>query len=150
MLRRLLLVLAVLSVPSLVKAQETELAPIVVTAPPQSTLNVSDVFQKLPGLKQGVAYNINGKGVDYFTTVEIADFKNFCLSAGYSTTSNLVASLDYNLGGLKRFGINVPLLNIIELHLGFYVGVGNISSSNGDGRNKFAWGPELTLINVKF
>lgn len=136
----------------LVQAQSpsTTLAPIVVTSPQAQPLSISEIFAKIPGLKQGVAYDIQGKQANYFTTIDILQWKGLSLAGGYSSDSKIVASVDYDLGGLSKFGINVPLLNLIDLRVGFYVGLGNMSTSNGEDRNKFAYGPEATIVSIKF
>lgn len=115
-------------------------------------LNIGDIVNKIPNLKQGVAYDFNSRNVEYFTTAEVANYKGFSLSGGYATSDKIVASLDYDLGGLEKLGINLPLLSMIDLRVGAYVGIGNLSSasSNGNGRNKFAYGPEVTVVSLKF
>ncbi len=121
------------------------------TAPaPQPAISVTEVFSRIPNLKQGVAYDIEGSTFDYFTTVEILDYAGFSLSGGYSTSDKIVASLDYDLLNLKKIGVNTPLLDLIDLRIGAYVGIGNISTSNGEDRNKVAWGPEVTIVSVRF
>ena len=117
-------------------------------------INIGDIFSRLPNLKQGVAYDIKGKTLDYFTTAELVNYKNFSFSAGYSTSDKLVAAIDYDLGGLEKLGLNVPILSLIDLRIGFYAGYGNLSTASSEtsqnGRNKFAYGPEFTIVSIKF
>ena len=57
------------------------------------------------------------------------------------------------LGGLSKLGITSPLLSILDLRVGMFVGLSNISTASSSGsaeRNKLCWGPELTIVSVKF
>lgn len=134
-MQRLLLVLILLLLPSLSKAD---------------SINVPDLFSKLPSLKQGFAYDIQGKYFEYFTSVEVANYKGFSFSGGYTTSNKIITAIDYDLGGLNQLGINTPITNLIDLRVGFMVGMGNISTSNGEDRNKVAYGPECTIVSLKF
>ena len=98
-------------------------------------VDVGNLFSKLPNLKQGAAYDVKS------------------LSAGYSTSSAIVGSLDYDIGGLSKLGINVPILSMVDLRIGMMVGMSDISTATTGGsaeRNKLCWGPELTIVSVKF
>lgn len=117
------------------------------------TVDVGGLISKLPNLKQGVAFDINSKNASYFSTAEVINYKGFSLSAGYSTSSAIVASVDYDLGGLEKLGLNVPLLSMVDLRVGFMVGLSDISTATSSGsaeRNKLVYGPEVTLVSVKF
>lgn len=126
-------------------AQDAPVAPTPIT--------VGDVFNKLPGLKQGIAYDINSGNASYFTTVGLIGYGDFSLSAGYATSSAIVASLDYDIGGLSKLGLNVPILSAIDLRIGFMVGLSDISTASSSGsaqRNKLVYGPEITIVSFKF
>lgn len=120
---------------------------------PTTPVSISGIFNELPGLKQGVAFDINSKNACYFTTAGLVGYGDFSLSAGYATSSAVVASLDYDIGGLSKLGLNVPILSAVDLRIGFMVGLSDIStaSSSGDAeRNKFVYGPEVTIVSLKF
>ena len=107
--------------------------------------NIIDTLKKLPITKHGVAYNVKDYEVNYLTTVGIARYGALDLDAGFSSDSKAVATLSYELGGLKRFGIDTPITNFINLRVGAYVGYGRLTGSN-----EFSWGPAITLAEVKF
>ena len=136
MLKRLLLLTTLLLIPTLSRAD-----------------NVGDVLSKLPNMKQGVSYDIKSGNINYFSTAEILNYKGFSLSAGYASSSGIVGSIDYDIGGLTKFGINVPILAMVDFRVGFMVGLADISTASSSGsaeRNKLVYGPSLTIVSVKF
>lgn len=139
--RVLVLAVLLILVPSLSKADST------------SPVSVSGIFSSLPNLKQGIAYDIKSGNAAYFSTAEILNKWGFSVSGGYASSSGIVASLDYDIGGLSKLGINIPLLTAVDLRVGFMVGLSDIStaSSTGDAeRNKLIYGPEVTIVSTKF
>lgn len=144
------LLLLSLLLSSLLTIQAKADEPSVVSPSTSPIIDVGGIFSKIPTIKSGLAYDIEGSTFDNISTVEILNKWGFSLSGGYSTSDKIVAALDYDIGGLQRFGINVPILDLIDLRVGAYVGMGNISTSNGEDRNKVAWGPEITIVSLKF
>lgn len=143
---RILKLIAVLAIllPALAQAQETS---------PSQPISVSGLFNSLPNLKQGVAYDIKSGNLAYFSTAEILNKWGFSLSAGYASSSGVVGSLDYDLGGLSKLGVNIPLLSAVDLRVGFMVGLSDISTASSSGsaeRNKLVYGPEVTIVSLKF
>ena len=139
---RKFLLLAFLILPGMAFAQSSP-APV----------SVSSVFSSLPSLKQGVAFDIKGGNIEYLTTAEALNKWGFSLSGGYASSSGIVGTIDYDLGGLSRFGINTPLLSVIDLRIGFMVGLDDISTASSSGsaeRNKLIYGPEVTVVSIKF
>lgn len=115
--------------------------------------SIGDLFSKLPNLKQGIAFDIKSGNASYFSTAEVLNYKGFSLSAGYASSSGIVGSLDFDLGGLSKLGINVPILSMIDLRVGFMVGLSDISTASSSGtseRNKLVYGPEVTIVSIKF
>jgi hypothetical protein len=103
-------------------------------------------------LHESVGYDIKSGNVTYYTSTDILSWKGIDLSAGYSTSSAIVGSVDYDIGGLSKLGITSPLLSVIDLRVGMMVGMSDISTA-GSGtaeRNKLVWGPECTLVSVHF
>lgn len=118
-----------------------------------SPVSVSGIFNQLPNLKQGIAYDISSGNAAYFTTADLIDYKGFSLSGGYASSSAIVASIDYDLGGLSSLGLNVPILSAVDLRVGFMVGLSDISTASSSGtaeRNKIVYGPEVTIVSLKF
>lgn len=128
------------------------LLPGVALAQSTATVDLSTIMSKLT-MHEAVGYDIKSGNMTSYTSADILDWKGLSLSAGYSTSSAVVASLDYDLGGFNQFGITSPLLSVVDLRVGFMVGLSNISTSSSSGsaeRNKLSYGPEITVVSVKF
>ena len=139
-MNRILLCLMLLILPSMVHAQST------------NSIDISTIISKLT-LHEAVGYDIKSGNMTSYTSADLLDWNGFSLSGGYSTSSAIMASIDYDIGGLSKLGITSPLLSILDLRVGMMVGISDIStaSSSGDAeRNKLCWGPEVTLVSVKF
>lgn len=123
------------------------------TTPTSTTgIDISTIISKLT-LHEAVGYDIKSGNVTYYTSADLLDWKSLSLSGGYSTSSAIVGSLDWDIGGLSKLGITSPLLSILDLRLGMFVGISDISTASSSGsaeRNKLCWGPEVTLVSVKF
>ena len=142
-MKKILILLALLFLPSVCMAQATGST---------NTIDISTIISKLT-LHEAVGYDIKSGNMTSYTSADILDYKSFALSAGYSTSSAIVASIDYDIGGLSKLGITSPLLSILDLRVGMFVGLSNISTATSGGtaeRNKLCWGPEVTLVSVKF
>lgn len=140
MIRKILLLTALVLLPSLSNAQST------------NAVDISSIISKLT-LHEAVGYDIKSGNVTSYTSADILDWKSLSLSAGYSTSSAIVASVDYDLGGFNQFGITSPLLSVVDLRIGMMVGLSNISTATSGGtaeRNKLSWGPEATIVSVRF
>ena len=123
------------------------------TTPTSTTgIDISTIISKLT-LHEAVGYDIKSGNMTAYTSADLLDWKGLSLSGGYSTSSAIVASLDYDIGGLSKLGITSPLLSILDLRIGMFVGVSDISTDSSSGsaeRNKLVWGPEVTLVSVRF
>jgi len=140
MLLKALVLLLILLTPSLSNAQST------------TSIDLSTIISKLT-LHEAIGYDIKSGNMTSYTSADFLDWKGFALSGGYSTSSAVMASIDYDIGGLSKLGITSPLLSILDLRIGMMVGMSNISSASSSGtaeRNKLCWGPEVTLVSVKF
>lgn len=129
---------------------------LVLVSNARAELNVHETLGKLPALKQGLAYSFVDNKINYLSTAEILKFKGFSLEAGYAgkadeTGHKAVAVATYQLAKLKDMGVDVPVLDMIEFNVGYYVGVGRIQFSGDTGNdNEIDHGIAATLINVKF
>jgi hypothetical protein len=104
-------------------------------------------------MHNAVGFDLKSKNITDYVSADILDWNSFSLSGGYSTSSAIVASLDYDIGGFSKFGITSPLLSVIDLRVGFMVGVSDLSFATTGGtaeRNKLVYGPEITIVSVKF
>lgn len=120
-------------------------------------LSIRDVLAKVPALKQGIAYSLADNKLNYLSTFEVLKWKGLTLEAGYAgradqTGDKAVAVLSYNVAKLKDFGVEVPILDLVELNVGAYAGFGRVQLNDGmgDGNNELDYGLSATLISVKF
>jgi hypothetical protein len=129
-MRKLILLLILLLTPILAKADE---------------LTVINSLKSLPGIKQGIAFDVSEAKFNYLSTLGILKYGSLGLDAGYSSDDKLVATLSYDIGGLNKIGIDTPITNLIDLRVGMYAGYGRLTGSN-----EFSWGPEVTVVQIKF
>lgn len=123
------------------------MAALLLFAATPSRADVSDAISKIPDMKQGIVYDVDTNEFQYITTTPIMEKYGVTLEAGYASENALVGVISYKLLELKDY-VSLPLLDLIELNLGYSVGVKRIGS--GGGNNEYMHGPSLTLINVKF
>jgi hypothetical protein len=99
-----------------------------------------------------MGYDIKSGNLTSYTSADLLDYKGFSLSGGYSTSSAIMASVDYDIGGLSKLGITSPLLSILDLRVGMMIGISDISTAGGGSaeRNKLIYGPEVTIIKVNW
>lgn len=121
-------------------------------------LSLTDMIGKLPGLKQGVAYSLIDNKVNYLTTVELANWKGFAVEIGYAgdaenTNHKIVGVISADLVNLKKLGVTVPILDLIDFRVGAYGGMGQANVGDAvdmRGNNEWDAGVSLTAISVKF
>ena len=161
MLKKLLIavgiILILLVAWKLVKAEDTVVAPVVVTETtepvvvdePTTVVATVDAepIDLLPVLKQGFIYSVDDQSWDYAFTTPILEKNDFSLEAGYSVKDTILGVASYRLGGLEKLGINVPVLDLIDCNVGYYVGLKDINDSE---ERKFDHGVAATLLNIKF
>jgi hypothetical protein len=120
------------------------------------SVSIIDGLKKIPGLKQGVSFSMMDNKFNYLTTMDIASVKGFNLEAGYSadaeqTGHKAVAVLSYDLFNAKKAGIKVPVLDLIDIRPGVYVGYGRIEGFQDGGlKGEMDYGLSVTAINLKF
>jgi hypothetical protein len=121
------------------------------TAGSTNTIDISTIISKLT-LHEAMGYDIKSGNLTSYTSADLLDYKGFSLSGGYSTSSAIMASVDYDIGGLSKLGITSPLLSILDLRVGMMIGISDISTAGGGSaeRNKLIYGPEVTIIKVNW
>lgn len=114
-----------------------------------------DVVKKVPATYQGAFYNFVDNKFDYAAYIELASYKNIQLTAGYLVSNDLelknnaiLAGLNYNVGGLKDLGIDLPVLNLVDLNVGLSVAGFNLDKGND--KVKCRLGATCSIIKVKF
>ena len=118
----------------------------------------ADVMSKIPGLNQGVGFSLVDSGFNYLTTLDIVQYKGFGLEIGYAgrqknSGDKLIGVISYDLFNAKNAGITVPVLDLIDVRVGGYVGFGRIqigSEKVRDGGNEFDAGLSLTALKIKW
>ena len=115
----------------------------------RAEVSLSDTLDKVPVLKQGVAYSALDNKLSYLSTLELASWKGFTVEAGYSSSDKLVGVISYPLVKLKNY-ISLPILDLLECNLGLYAGYSRIAIKGIEGNNEFDYGFSATLISVKF
>ena len=117
------------------------------------SLKLSEILEKFP-LKQGVAWSLVDDELNYLSTVEVAKWKILSLELGYAgaaenTGHKAIAVLSTSLLNAKKLGIDVPILNLIDLNVGLYAGYGSI---NGQalGDSELDAGVSATLLSIKW
>ena len=108
----------------------------------------------LPPLKQGFGYSVIDSQFNYFATTDILDKWGFVLGAGYAgrseeTKDKLVATFTYQVGNLQKW-VNVPIAKYIDLSVGVYACIGNVQIINSNGGNEFDWGILANIVSIKF
>jgi hypothetical protein len=114
---------------------------------------VEDALKAIPALKQGLMYSVPEHLLRYISTAQVLEYKGFSLEIGYSQTASLIGVVSFQLLNLKKLGVNVPIIDLIECNIGYGVGISKISTAGAgedNERNKLQHGPTVTLINLKF
>ncbi len=107
---------------------------------------VPDFVEKLPDLKQGVAYDFESQDFVYISTSTVLEYKKFELEVGHATPARVVAVASYDLFtglDLETF----KFLNYLQFKPGFFVGY-NFDSDDGD--SDVAYGLSATILEIKF
>ena len=112
-------------------------------------LNVPNLIEKIPNLKQGVAFSLLDNEISYLSTFDVFQWKKINLEAGYSSEDKVVAVISYPIVNLKEdFNVTLPLLDLINCRVGVYAGYGRIGVSAE--QNEFDFGISATLLELKF
>jgi len=122
------------------------------------SFSILDQLQKIPALKQGIAFSLVDNKVNYLSTLDLVQWKGFSLEAGYAgdaekTNHKAVAVISYDVLNLKKLGVTVPVLDLIDVRLGGYIGYGRINigdQTNMDGNNELDYGLSATALSIKF
>lgn len=144
--KTMVLVMCILCLGSCAYAQDTAKETAVTEAldKTESTIDISTILEKLPGMKQGIAYSLDDSKIKYLSTIEVASWKGVTLEGGYASDNALVGVLSYNLIKAKDY-IKLPILDLLELNVGTYIGYKRLG-----GGNEFDYGVSATMLNVKF
>lgn len=112
-------------------------------------LRLSDWVEKLPPMKNGIAYSFIEHDFKHIVTAELATWKGFAFEFGGAAEDKLVGVISYQLTSAEKLGIDLPILKYLEANLGLWAGLGRIDFSK-EGNSEFDWGASLTLLTLKF
>ena len=112
-------------------------------------LSIIDTVKKIPGLKQGIGFSLIENEVNYLTTMELATWKGFALEGGFNSKDKLVVVISASLINLKKLGVTIPILDLVDLRIGLYGGHGSINTK-ALGDSEWDAGISATLISLKF
>lgn len=112
-------------------------------------LSIIDTVKKIPGLKQGIGFSLIENEVNYLTTMELATWKGFALEGGFNSKDKIVAVISYDLLNLKKLGVTIPILDLVDFRVGLYGGYGSINTK-ALGDSEWDAGISGTLISIKF
>lgn len=119
-------------------------------------VSIIDGLKKLPGVKQGMAFSIDDAKLNYLATIDLASFKGFNFEGGVATDAEktgtkAVALLSYDLFNAKKFGITMPILDLIDLRPGLWAGYGRIEGfQDGQLKGEGSWGVSCTAMTLKW
>ena len=112
-----------------------------------TVVDLTDQVDILPVLKQGIIYSVDDQELSYAFTTQILEWEGVSLEGGYAAPDTLLGVVSYRLGGLERLGVNVPVLDLLDCNVGYYVGWKDMNNSSD---SKFDHGVAATLLNIKF
>ena len=121
-------------------------------------VSIGDTLKSIPGLKQGIAWSLVDSKLNYLTTIDLVQYKGFNLEGGIAadaenTGIKAVVVISYDVVNLKKLGVTVPVLDLIDIRLGAYAGYGRIEIGSIDtmkGNNEFDYGLSATFLKLKF
>lgn len=114
---------------------------------------ISKIFENVKW-NQGVAYSLVDNKLNYLSTFDLANFKGFTLAGGYagdseSTQHKVVATLSYNLVNAKKLGIEIPVLDLVDVSVGGYFGAGRLNFKEM-GESETDYGLTATILKLKW
>ena len=117
-------------------------------------IKLSEYLDKLPPMKQGIAFSLADSKLNYLSTIEIAKWKFLSLEGGYAgaaenSGNKVVAVLSTNIANAKKLGIEIPIVDLLDVNVGFYAGYGSINGvALGD--SELDYGISATLLTLKW
>jgi len=123
---------------------------LIICMPAYAITDISDTFEKIPTIKTGMAYSTLDSQLLHSAMITVFEWKGVQADVGYigredNTKDQLAAAITYPVVNMKDLGVNVPIVDLIEFELGWYVGSGRIT-----GNNEFDTGAILNIMKVKF
>jgi hypothetical protein len=111
--------------------------------------DISEFVEALPNVKEGVAFSLDSNEFKSLTTTELFSWNGVSFEAGYATPDVAALVFSYKIIELGKY-IDVPIIDLIEFNIGYYVGASTIDIEQDSIDWEFDHGPSLTLIDIKF
>jgi len=106
----------------------------------------------LPNVQGGLIYSVERESVEACTTATLLGYPTkigtFELRGGYIIEQTPIGALVYKVGDLTQFGLEQPLLGLLDVSVGVYAGYDFATAEDDDG--KFDWGLMATIVEAKF
>jgi len=117
--------------------------------PDDSPVDIGNLLENIPNLKQGGIYSVQDKVIKYCSTLtvfkDIFNVQGLNVEAGGAPVYNeLLIGVSFELIKIKDH-VTFPLLDLIEFNIGYSLGMIDLFE-----KNKFDHGPWATAINLKF
>ena len=112
----------------------------------------------LPELNEGLVYSAKNQKVENALTLTLLEKQTkigkFALDVGYVIENEPIVAIMYELGSLKQFGVDLPLMEYLDIAIGPYAGYEfNVYKSNDDDNeweDALDYGVTCRIISVKF
>lgn len=114
--------------------------------------SLSGALDKIPSIKQGVAFSLADSNLNYMSTINVANFGKYInLDVGYAgraknTGDKLIAAVSFNL--LESGYIQYPILRYLQVKPCLFLGYGNINAKEIT-ESEFDYGIGVTIFEVK-
>lgn len=119
-------------------------------------VSIIDGLKKIPGVKQGAAFSLVDNKVNYLSTIDVASFKGVNLEVGVASDAEktgikAAAVISYDLFNAKKAGIDIPVLDLIDIRPGLYVAYGRIEGfQDAQLKGEGDFGVSATICSIKF
>lgn len=120
--------------------------------------SVMDELKAVPLTEHGVIYAVRAHKGLYSVTTPIITKGAFSFNIGYAGLTKdsddyIIGDVSYDLYDAKKHGINIPVLDLINVRPLAWAGYGRVeigSASAREGGNHGDYGAGLTLLSAKF
>jgi hypothetical protein len=129
-----------------------------VYAEPLKLADLGEVTSKLPAFDNGIAWDLDQKGVAYTSTINLVEWKGLTLNGGYlgvfenaneQSEHGLILGLSYEITNLEKLGVTIPILKYVKFEPMVYAGYDSINlKATTD--SEFIYGLGVKFLEVKF
>ena len=134
-------------------AATSAVTPAVTTTVVSPATDISNLIAKVPNNKPGVFYDLYSSKFCYYHSFVFANKWNTDFElGGADDKSAILLGASYDVANFKKLGVTLPVLNLIDVHIGGACGWQKVDVQGGqnDGKNKFIYGITASLITLSF